>query len=80
MEIYTAETAPCIQRNLIGYQAPFATRSYGSSPCDGYGNPINPDGTIQMYVHVSYANEYPVKNYRIGRFDSFNKYLMHKTS
>lgn len=69
---YSAETAPCIDKEMIGYLAPWATRPYGDAPCDAYGNPINEDGTVQAYVIPSYSsNHYNVRKYG-NLFDLLN--------
>lgn len=42
-------------------------RSQWSEPCDKHGNPINPDGTIQLYVEECKSSScYPKKNYKLN--------------
>ena len=70
---YSAETAPHIMKEDVGYLAPWATRPYGDAPCDAYGNPINEDGTVQAYIIPSYSSDhYSVRQYK-NLFDSLYK-------
>lgn len=42
-------------------------RPQWSEPCDRHGNPINPDGTVQLYVEEAYSSiHYPKKNYSMS--------------
>lgn len=62
---YTPETAPGINKEMIGYLDPIFSLPYGHSPCDYYGNPYNPDlETVQCYVHACVSSgEYHTHHY-----------------
>lgn len=42
----------------------FKRRPQWSEPCDKYGNPINEDGSIQVYVIEHVIVDYPRKTYK----------------